>query len=184
MIDEAVHAWFQSQRHPLLTPLMLFVTYVHGTAGLLLLAALLAIVLWRRGERAWILALVASVPGAMLLNVGLKHLVRRARPVVEQPLLELGTYSFPSGHAAGAAALYGFAAAWLLAQPLARGQRVVVIAASALMMAWVDLSRVYLGVHYASDVLAGTATGLLWVLFCLAVLRARLVAAPLREPTR
>lgn len=172
-MDEAVHAWFQSQRNPLVTPLMLAVTHLHSTWGLLVLTALFGLFLWRRGQADWLLPLVAAVPGGMLLNVGLKHLVQRTRPVVEEPILSLATYSFPSGHAAGAAALYAFLAAWWLSRPRTRGGRAAMFSGAAFMMAWVDLSRVYLGVHYATDVAAGSVVGVLWVLACLAVLRRR-----------
>lgn len=171
MIDDIVHTWFQQQRTPWATQAMLFVTYVHGTLGLLLMAAVLAGVLWRKGDQRWIPPLVAAVPGAMLLNVGLKHLFRRARPVVDEPLLVLETYSFPSGHAAGTAALYTFAAAWLLSrmrdEPAAA--RVGVVAAAVFLTLWVSLSRIYLGVHYVSDVVAGMLVGTLWLTVCLAV---------------
>lgn len=171
MIDDAVHAWFQSHRVPWLTQAMLFVTHAHGTPALLALAAALAWVLWRTGDKHWIVPLVVAVPGAMLLNVALKHLVRRARPIVEQPLLVLDTYSFPSGHATGTAALYAFTAAWLLSRLRGRSAalRGAVLAGCIVMPLWVSVSRVYLGVHHASDVLAGMVVGTLWVMLCLTV---------------
>ncbi|WP_186510905.1 phosphatase PAP2 family protein [Caenimonas sedimenti] len=171
MIDDIVHAWFQSHRVPWATQAMLFVTYVHGTLGLLAMVTALAGVLWRTGDKRWIPILVAGVPGAMLLNVGVKNVVQRARPVVEQPLLVLDTYGFPSGHAAGTAALYSFAAAWLLSRlrgrPLA--WRAAVVVAAVFMTLWVSVSRLYLGVHFVSDVLAGMLLGTLWLMLCLAV---------------
>lgn len=169
MIDDAVHAWFQSHRVPWVTQAMLFVTYVHGTLGLLAMASALALVLWRSGATPWIAPLVAAVPGAMLLNVALKHLVRRARPIVDQPLLLLDTYSFPSGHAAGTAALYTFAAAWLLSRLRGKSAalRGAVVAGCIVAPLWVSLSRVYLGVHYLSDVAAGMLLGSLWVAACI-----------------
>jgi undecaprenyl-diphosphatase len=168
MIDDIIHAWFQSHRVPWVTQAMLAVSYVHRTPGLLVMAAVLALVLWRAGDKRWVPALVVAVPGAMLLNVAVKHLVRRARPIVEQPLLVLDTYSFPSGHATGTTALYTFAAAWLLSRlhgkPVA--WRAAVVLAAVFMALWVSLSRVYLGVHYASDVVAGMLLATLWLLLC------------------
>lgn len=173
-LDQAVHAWMQSHRVPLLTPLMLLITHVHGTVGLLLLSLALALRLWWRGERGWLLALLLAVPGAMLLNVSLKNLAQRTRPMVEQPLLELTGYSFPSGHAAAAAAFYAFVAAWLWSRPWRPGQRWAVLLGCAAMMVWVDLSRVYLGAHYLTDVLVGSVIGVAWTLGCVALLRQRL----------
>lgn len=180
MIDDAVHAWFQAHHVAWVTPLMLAVTWWHATTGLLAMAAALGLLLWRRRERDWLLALAFAVPGAMLLNVALKHLVRRARPVVEQPLLVLDSYSFPSGHAAGTAALYTFLAAWLLShlQRRAAWQRAILVAAAAAMVLWVSLSRVYLGVHYLSDVTAGMAIGTAWSLAWVALARRRFRPSP------
>jgi membrane-associated phospholipid phosphatase len=172
-IDATVHAWFQANRHPLLTPPMLLLTYVHSTWGLLLLAAGLGAVLWRRGDTRWLLALLCSVPGAMLLNVALKHIVQRTRPLVEQPLLVIDTYSFPSGHAAGSAALYAFAAAWLLTGRRDSGGRAAIVGLATTLVACVATSRLYLGVHFLSDVLAGALVGLLWALGCVGLLAHR-----------
>lgn len=174
MIDDVVHAWFQSHRVPWATQVMLWLTWLHGTAGLLAMGALLALVIWRSGDKGWIPALAVALPGAMLLNVAIKHVVQRARPVVEQPLLVLDTYSFPSGHAAGTAALYTFAAAWLLARLAGKpvAWRAAGVAAAVFMAVWVSISRLYLGVHFVSDVLAGMLLGLLWTLACLAARRA------------
>jgi membrane-associated phospholipid phosphatase len=171
MIDDIAHAWFQSQRTPWATQVMLLVTYLHSTPGLLAMAGILAVVLWRQGDKRWVLTLVAAVPGAMVLNVGAKNLVQRARPVVEQPVLVLDTYSFPSGHAAGSAALYTFAAAWLLSrmQGALPAARLAVIGAAIVITLWVAFSRVYLGVHYVSDVIAGMLLGTLWLAVCLSV---------------
>lgn len=172
MIDEVVHAWFQAHRVAWLTPLMLAVTWLHSTWGLLVMAALLGLLLWRRGERAWCGLVAVGVPGAMLLNVALKHLVQRARPVVEQPLIVLDTFSFPSGHAAGTAALYACVSVWLLARrPLAVPPTRVAVATAVVMVLWVSISRLYLGVHWLSDVLAGMAFGFLWVVAWLTLLR-------------
>ena len=175
MIDIAVHAWFQAHRVPWITQLMLAVSWLHDTWGLLAIAVLFCLVLWRRGDRAWCWLVVVGVSGAMLLNVALKHLVQRARPVVDHPLVVIDTFSFPSGHAAGTTALYACAIAWLLArQPLTAPHTRLAVGAGVTLVLWVSGSRVYLGVHWLSDVLAGMAFSLLWVLACLVVLRSPL----------
>ena len=174
MLDTAVFDWFQAHQHPALTAVFWLATFLHGTKALLLLSAALGLALWRRRERAWVLALVCSVQGAMLVNLAVKHLVRRQRPPIGDTLYPMGSYSFPSGHAAGPTAFYTFLAAWLLARPLQGRARVAVCAGAAALVAWVDVSRLYLGAHYFTDVVAGSAVGLAWVLLCLAALRSRL----------
>jgi membrane-associated phospholipid phosphatase len=166
VIDEAVSAWLQANAHPALTRVLLVVTYAHNTVGLLLGGAVLGFVLWRRGLRGEALALAVALPGVMLLNVGLKHIFQRARPAWPDPVLVLDTYSFPSGHAAGSAALYGFVAALALRHLKQAEQRVAAVAVCAFMVALVCFSRVYLGVHYPSDVVVGAAVGLLGLWVC------------------
>jgi undecaprenyl-diphosphatase len=102
----------------------------------------------------------------MLLNVGLKHIFHRARPHFDDPLLTLATYSFPSGHTASATVLYGLLACYLVAHSRSRARSVAIVAAAACMVGLVALSRMYLGVHYLSDVLAAAAEGCAWVATC------------------
>ncbi len=168
MIDDAVLAWFQAHRHPAATQLMLFVSLVHSTPGLLSLAGLLGLWIAAARQRAWLWRLLPAVPGAMLLNVGIKNVFARTRPALDDPIVVLHTYSFPSGHAVGSAAFYGFLAWWLLSRlpPAATGQRAAVLAGAAAMVLLVSLARLYLGVHYLSDVLAGMLLGTLWSLLC------------------
>lgn len=103
----------------------------------------------------------------MLLNVLMKYAFHRARPSFDDPLLVLTTYSFPSGHVAGATLFYGVVAAMLISRTAAWRWRVMVVLAAITMVALVALTRVYLGVHYLSDVLAAFAEGVAWLALCL-----------------
>ena len=115
----------------------------------------------------WLLTLLMAVPGGMLLNVLLKSVFQRARPHFDDPLLILDSYSFPSGHTVAATLFYGVLAAYLISLPGMRwGRRLAAALSAVLMVALVALSRVYLGVHYLSDVLAGAAEGCAWLTVC------------------
>ena len=151
---------------------MLVLSYWHSTPGLLLMTAGLGGLLYRAGRSCWLLALVLSVPGVMLLNVGVKNLVQRARPHFDDPVLTLTTYSFPSGHTAGATVFYGFLAAFLLSHPRAQPWRGWILAVAVAMIVLVGVSRIYLGVHYLTDVVAALVEGVLWLAICLAGVRA------------
>ena len=146
---------------------LMAVTHLHSTPGILAMALLAGIWLYRRGHRYWILALVASVPGGQVLNVLLKHGFERARPHFVEPLLELSTYSFPSGHTMGATVLYGFLACYAARHARTKRGRVLPFVLALAMVATVAFSRMYLGAHYLSDVLAATAEGCGWLAICI-----------------
>jgi undecaprenyl-diphosphatase len=131
------------------------------------MAALLALWFWRRGAHYWLVACLVAVPGGMLLNVALKHVFRRARPSFDDPLLTLATYSFPSGHTAAATVFYGLLACYLVRRLPGWGGRALAVAAAVFMVALVALSRMVLGAHYLSDVLAATAEGAAWLAICI-----------------
>jgi undecaprenyl-diphosphatase len=150
-----------------LRQVLLLVTHVHSTPGILVLALLAGIWLYRKGHRYWIVALVASVPGGQVLNVLLKHTFERARPHFVEPLLELSTYSFPSGHAMGATVLYGFLACYAARRAQSWPGRVLPFVLALAMVATVAFSRMYLGVHYLSDVLAAFIEGCGWLAICI-----------------
>jgi len=116
----------------------------------------------------WPLAilLMLALGGAGVLNALLKLLFQRPRP--ELAFVHLETYSFPSGHAAVAAATFT-TLAFLLGQR-APTRRVLIALAAVALIALVGFSRLYLGVHFLSDVIAGFSAGTAWVALCVVVL--------------
>lgn len=169
MIDDSLNAWFQANNHPFFTRFLLVITHWHSTLGVLLMSAALGLWLARRGMVWWLLSLFVAVPGGMLLNFGIKHLAQRERPQWDDPLLTLASYSysFPSGHTAGATLFYGFLAVLLLALVEHRAWRRAIVTAAVVMVLLVGLSRVYLGVHHFSDVLAAMVVASIWLALCL-----------------
>jgi membrane-associated phospholipid phosphatase len=161
-LDERVAAWLAAHRQPAWTTAMLLVSEVHQTFKLLAVAMLLAGWRWLRGDLPAAFAL-AAVPAAEVLNVGLKQLFQRVRPLDVEPLAHLTTYSFPSGHAVAAATFYGVVCALVVWRARSRGLRLLAVVAGALMVSLVDFSRMYLGAHYLSDVLAGNCVGIICV---------------------
>lgn len=147
---------------------LMAVTQVHSTPGILVLALVAGTWLYRHGQRYWMIALASAVPGGLVLNVVLKHTFERARPHFAEPLLELSTYSFPSGHAMAATVLYGFIACHASRHARSWTGRVLPFVLALLMVATVAFSRMYLGVHYLSDVLAAAAEGCGWLAICIA----------------
>ncbi len=149
----------------LFTPVMLGASAVGGTVGRLALLALVVMGLCRRGRWAQARWLLATALSGMLLNLALKQLFAAPRPDLLPHLDIVDSYSFPSGHAAQNMIFFG-------ALSLLAGMRGGYIAA-AVMIALIGVSRVWLGVHWPSDVLAGWVEGLGWLAFCAAWLPAR-----------
>lgn len=171
----AEHARLAGRRAPL-TLATLFWTHLHSYFAMLVYSALFAAFLARRREWPWAAGVALGVPGAMLLNTALKLAVQRTRPVLENPVLALETYSFPSGHAAASTAFYGLLAAYL-AWRFPRHRRLF-IAGAALAVALVAYSRMALGVHYLGDVLAALLSTGIWLVICLRGVHAWRAARP------
>ncbi|HSV80295.1 MAG TPA: phosphatase PAP2 family protein [Ramlibacter sp.] len=161
-IDRAVTLFLASHRQGWLTQLTLWTSELHETVKLLAATALVAAGLAWRGHAAWAWRL-GAVPTGMLLNVALKHLFQRARPQLDEPLVQLATYSFPSGHGMASTVFYGSLALLVLAHTDRRVLRVLAVLGAVAMIAWVCFCRVYLGAHHVSDVLAAVCVGVAWL---------------------
>lgn len=140
------------------------VTALGSTTVLTILVAFVALLLASMGRwRTGVLVAIACASGSWA-NVLVKHVVARTRPDLVPHLMAETSNSFPSGHAANSAIVYLTLAtlAWpLLRRPAARA---FVMAAAVLLVIAIGASRVYLGVHWPSDVLAGWLFGALWAI--------------------
>lgn len=144
-------------------------TSLGGMSVLGLLTALVAGYLAAAGKRAMALFVVLSVVGGALLGTLLKGVFIRARPDIVPHLVAVSTMSFPSSHAMDSAITYLTLGALLARAEPRRGVRLYIVAAALALTLMVGFSRVYLGVHWPSDVLAGWAVGAAWALFCSAI---------------
>ena len=147
---------------------MRWLSLLHGTAGILAAAAIAGVLLWRSGDHALLPVLAAAVPGGLLLNFAVKLAVQRARPDPAHALEALASFSFPSGHTAGAAVLYGTAAAWLWPRLHSSAGRAALLLGGVSMVLLVAASRIARGMHYPSDCLAAMLEALVWLTVCLA----------------
>ena len=146
---------------------LLIITNVHSTIGVAFVASVVTIYFLRRRLKYWALAFALSVFGGMVLNLLLKDIFERARPHFDDPIVTLTSYSFPSGHTIVATTLYGALCAFVLSRIRGWFLRTVAILVAAFMIALVGFSRIYLGAHYPSDVLAAMVEGMFWLSLCL-----------------
>ncbi len=159
-LDLAVLEWLHQYRSPALTLLM------RGFSAMgseVVTVALLVGLVWLGRQRRWgaAVSLLLVTAGAQLLNNVLKDLFQRARPSPVVALFAAQTFSFPSGHAMVSAAFYCFVA--YLGWRLLRGWwRLAWVSGLALLVLLIGISRMYLGVHYLTDVVAGYIAGFIW----------------------
>ena len=142
------------------------VTALGGTAVLTFLVIAAAGYLWLRRARALSLLLLVSVSTGILLSQGLKSLFDRPRPDIVSHEAAVYTASFPSGHSMMAAITYLTLAVMLVRAQKRRAVRIYVLALAVFLVIAVGVSRVYLGVHWPTDVLAGWSLGAAWALLC------------------
>ncbi|MES3014832.1 MAG: phosphatase PAP2 family protein [Pseudomonadota bacterium] len=144
-----------------------WLTRLADPATLTVLCIAVAIGLVLTGRRWLAFGWVAAVAGNALLNVTLKQVFARVRPVHDDGLVLAHGFSFPSGHTSGAVVAYGMLAYVAMRFVPLRGHLALMLAAVALAFA-IGASRMFLRVHFASDVIAGFASGSAWLAVCIA----------------
>lgn len=142
-----------------------WITHLGDAAFLGPVCLLVAAVLWWHAHRGLALGWMLALGGIVVLNPALKHIFERARPIHEHGLALETSYSFPSGHSAGAIVSYGMLL-YLVLRTLPARWHVPGAMAAAGAIVTIACSRIFLQVHFASDVAAGLLTGFAWLLVC------------------
>jgi membrane-associated phospholipid phosphatase len=177
--DHDLATWF----HERLTPA--FVAVLHAFtdfgSGEWIGIVVFALVLFFAWKRWWpsLVTLVVAVPGGMLLNEWIKILVHRQRPFLDGPFVDWSGYSFASGHTIGATLLYGQLLLFILPCLKAPHWRLLSVFSAISLIGMVGFSRIALGAHFLTDVLAAIFFGIIWLAFCLFAtkpMRARMVS--------
>jgi membrane-associated phospholipid phosphatase len=152
---------------PPLTTFFLIVTALGSIETIALVGLIGAVVLGVRRHWLHLGTWLAAVVGSAALNQLLKALFGRPRPYFEHPLVLETSYSFPSGHAMESLVLYGMLAYFAVLTLRSWRSRTAVVFGAALLVLLIGFSRMYLGVHYFSDVVAGYAAGGVWLSTCI-----------------
>ncbi|MDB4907414.1 MAG: phosphoesterase PA-phosphatase related protein [Gemmatimonadetes bacterium] len=163
----AVNGYFHQHATPLGLAIFNKVTLL-GSAGVWTIVPVVAVWLWHRGDYVLLSGWLGTQVGGEVLQYALKTSVHRTRPQYAAQFLHGHSYSFPSGHTMGTTICYPLLMVVLTAalnwKPARRiGMHVLAVA----IIAAVGFSRLYLGVHYPSDVMGGLAAGLGWLAACL-----------------
>jgi membrane-associated phospholipid phosphatase len=161
-VATALHAWA--------TPTTTSVFIVISTLGFQVLWVIIIIVaVYLARQRHWIhlITWIVGWVGGEVLNQILKLIFHRARPFFSDPLLTPANFSFPSGHAMISVIMYGLLAYFLLLGTRNPAGRIAIIVGTIILILLIGLSRIYLGVHFVSDVIAGFAAGAIWLTVCI-----------------
>lgn len=165
--DRAVIVAWHAQAHPVLDKLALVAAAVGDVAGIVLMAVLFGVYLANKRLYADLAGLTAVVAGSGVLTFALKAAFRQERPALFEQLVHEITYSFPSGHSLMSFAFFGYVAAWLVSRRPRSPWRWLVAVGLVSLAAGIAASRVYLGVHWPSDVIAGAIVATFWLSICL-----------------
>ena len=162
--DDATRAAVHTFASPTLTLFMRFMSFVGST--LFLTLATVGVIVWfalrKWGREAKLFAL--TMIGASLLNITLKLAFKRERPVPFFDLSAPESYSFPSGHSLASCVFFAGLAAILSGRIKRKRTRTIMWTTATIMFLLIGLSRIYLGVHYTTDVIAGFASAIIWIL--------------------
>lgn len=164
-IDTRILLTIRQWHTPFLDRVMVVITNI-GSPTVLLVASLVlaAFLLWRK-QRAETATLTIAAIGALVLNTVLKDLFARARPELWQRTVDVNFYSFPSGHAMMSLVVFGIIG-YLLAVHAPRWQ-VAIATGTVLLVCAIGFSRLYFGVHWPTDIVAGYAAGTVWLVACI-----------------
>jgi membrane-associated phospholipid phosphatase len=163
--DRAFLLWLHQFANPQLDRVMLFFTALGDPYTVVTI--FLITIAWLSFKRRYADAIRFAIlcVGGVVINQEMKLFFAKPRPELWQRLITDPTFSFPSGHATGSMVVYGFIA-YILAKELYRYKRYIYAIAGIIIMA-IGLSRLYLGVHYPTDIIAGYGIGILWLTTCL-----------------
>lgn len=167
--DTAITDYIISYRSPTLTSYFKFVTNVgdiYGYLTVLVIFLIISLLVYKRWKYVLQATLVLAL--ATVSNMILKRFVDRARPGIEH-LVSVETLSYPSGHAMSAMAFYGFLIFLLYKFRINRMIKFLLVVVLTLLILSIGISRVYLGVHFPSDIAGGFIAGFIWVVFCVVI---------------
>lgn len=178
--DDTILKYINSFASPAGDTVFIWLTQLGGVLFIPLITAGICALLWRSGNKEKTAILAVSVGGAALLNGLVKQLFERARPELWEQLITEDSFSFPSGHAMVSSAL-AFALILLF---WSTPYRTYAIILGLVYLITIGFSRLYLGVHYPTDVLAGWLLSLTWVSIVWFVWKSRYKKVRVRTPQR
>jgi undecaprenyl-diphosphatase len=163
--DQSFLLWLHQFANPYLDLIMLKITQLGNPSFVITVSIITFCLLWLRNHHREAIIFLLACLGASILHMGMKLIFAKPRPQLWMQLITPKTFSFPSGHALGSLVLYGFIE-YLLSQYYPKFAQLIYIFTVTLIFL-IGLSRLYLGVHWPTDIIAGYGIGFLWLTLCL-----------------
>lgn len=169
LYDQQITDYIISYRSPHLTDYFIFVTHVGDIYGYLIVlvsSILISLLIFKKWK--YVAQITAVLFLSAVSNLILKRFIDRARPGIEH-LVSVETLSYPSGHAMSAMAFYGFIIYLFYRFKINLILKISIIVVLMLLILSIGISRIYLGVHFPSDIAGGFIAGFIWVIFCILI---------------
>jgi len=167
--DTAWIYWVHGYANPSLDAMMLTITQLADARVVVVIVALTLGILWWRNHPSEAKIFAIACLGAFILNNGMKLFFAKPRPHIFPSLISETSFSFPSGHALGGFVMYGFLA-YLLSAHFPKYSKFIYTLAVITITA-IGLSRIYIGVHWPTDIIAGYGVGYIWLMLCITMLK-------------
>jgi membrane-associated phospholipid phosphatase len=162
-VDSSVHAWAHETRSSGATTFFTMMTVIGTPVGLTIVMLLVSVYLLVKKHWRWVAYLFVTGGVGGLLNLWLKSMFARARPELAEALRSAHGYSFPSGHAMGSTIVFGALSYLAFRIFHTWNRRAAALAFTTSMVVAIAASRIYLGVHWISDIGAGISAGVVWL---------------------
>ena len=167
--DSRITAYVITYRTPELNNILQFITNLGDLYGYIAVTTICSLFFFLKFKNwRYVIQLVFVIIISGLSNLALKEVINRARPTAEH-LVSVETLSYPSGHAMSATAFYGFLIYLFYFLKINRWLKIGLIALCSFLIVSIGISRIYLGVHFPSDILGGVIAGIIWVMFCVLI---------------
>ena len=167
--DAAITKYVISFRTPLLNKILQFITNLGDLYGYIIITTICSLFFFFKFKNwRYVAQLVFVIIISGLSNLALKEVINRARPTAEH-LVSVQTLSYPSGHAMSATAFYGFLIYLCYFLKINKWLKGILIFLCSFLIVSIGISRIYLGVHFPSDIAGGIIAGTIWVMFCVLI---------------
>lgn len=164
-LDYIIVNWVYSFRTPVLNEIMKAITTLGNVSGVAIFLGIVLIALFFLKKKKYIIPIIISSVFGEVFVYFMKIIAQRARPLTQNALITETDFSFPSGHAMIAITVYGFVLYFLIQACKERWQRIALVIVGGLLILSIGFSRLYLGVHWPTDILASYLLGGSWVCF-------------------